>query len=79
MGEEIEKTRMSVEYLMETYSKDQLMRLFKYQMINKVPVLGVVDVDMILALDHDDPQLTRPDREETADEIGQSNTCPNTE
>lgn len=53
--------RMTVEYLMKTYTKSQLMRIFRYQMINKVTVLSLIDVDMVMGLDEDDPLIKRPD------------------
>ena len=76
--EEVRKERLTVDHLMANYSKDQLMKLFKYQNINKTPVLAQVDIDMILNLDDDDPQLTRPEKEDT-DESRQCDPSQNTE
>ena len=54
--------RMTVEYLTATYTRTELMRIFKYQMINKVQVLTKTDVSMVLGLDPKDPLIYR-DRE----------------
>ena len=55
--------RMTVEHLMSTYSKQELMRLFRFQMINDIKVLNQADVEMVLGLDENDPLINRSEEE----------------
>jgi hypothetical protein len=68
MDEIIEIPRMTVEDLMETYTRDELLKVMRYQLINNVPVLAQQDISMILSLDPEDPSLQWPEKKEETDE-----------
>jgi hypothetical protein len=53
---------------METYTRDELLKVMRYQLINNVPVLAQQDISMILSLDPEDPSLQWPEKKEETDE-----------
>ena len=68
MDEIIEIPRMTVEDLMENYTRDELLKVMRYQLINNVPVLAQQDITMILELDPEDPSLQWPEKKEEPNE-----------
>ena len=68
MDEIIEIPRMTVEDLMENYTRDELLKVMRYQLINNVPVLAQQDITMILELGPEDPSLQWPEKKEEPNE-----------
>lgn len=53
----IDKERITVESLSSTYTKEQLTKIFRYSVINDVQVLTHKDMEMIIGLPKDSPDL----------------------
>lgn len=57
MNKEVQFDRLTVEALMESYSKEELLQISRFCLVNDVQVLTIPDLDRAISLDKDSPEL----------------------